>query len=149
MSKIIFISGFLCTIAALAAVSADSSEKESTNKNVQSKLTGIVTVDGMPAIGRVFVHIDENQFIGCHIDDDGRYLILHSLHGKFRVTVEGSNVPKRFASMDNALQVEMAEGERANNLELETNMKPSTGFNSDDNLNLLPDCSDLQIGPGT
>src|SRR5580698_4403437 len=62
------------------------------------KVSGKITLDGKPlAAGKVTFHLDNGQFIGSKVKD-GAYKIDHLPPGKYKVTVEGKDVPATYTS---------------------------------------------------
>jgi hypothetical protein len=75
-----------------------------------TKASGKITVDGKAlAAGKVTFHLDNGQFIGSKVKD-GAYKIDHLPPGKYKVTVEGKDVPAVFTFEDKTtLFVEVGE----------------------------------------
>jgi hypothetical protein len=75
------------------------------------KVSGSVAVNGMPlAAGRVILHLDDGQFVGCQVKD-GKFAIDRVPAGVRRVSVEGKGVPDRYGPQVSPLVIEVREGE--------------------------------------
>lgn len=72
---------------------------------------GIISLDGEPlAAGKITLHRDNGQFVGSKVKD-GMFTIDHIPAGKFKVTIEGKGVAKKYETEENTvLTVTVAEG---------------------------------------
>lgn len=77
-----------------------------------NEVSGKVTLDGKPlATGKITLHQDSGQFVGCKIKD-GKFQIDGVFKGRMKVTIEGRDVPAKYASEDaSALIVEIDQGQ--------------------------------------
>ena len=75
-----------------------------------AKVTGLITLNGMPITGKVTFHRDD-QFVGSKVKDDGTFQVNRVVVGRYKVTLEGKGVPEKFTSEDiTQLRVEVTEG---------------------------------------
>ena len=74
---------------------------------------------GKPIIGKITFHWDD-QFVGAKVKEDGKFKVNRVMIGKYKVTIEGKDVPANFASEeDSSLTVEVKEGDNSFNFDLQ------------------------------
>jgi hypothetical protein len=84
-----------------------------------SAVKGVVTLKGQPlAKGRIFFHLDQDQFVGAKIKD-GEYAVAKVPVGTWRITVEGKGIPATYSDEEKTpLKVEVQKDNNNINLEL-------------------------------
>ena len=86
-----------------------------------SKVSGIVTYRGKPIeAGKIFVHLENGEFVGAKVKEDGNYTLSRVPEGTWKVTVEGKGIPAKYTSEDaSALTVAVKKGSPPFNIELQ------------------------------
>ena len=111
MQRILFVGVF--AIFGLITVASQASGAE------LGKATGVVTFEGKPlAEGKITLYRDNGQFVGAKIKD-GKFAIDFVPAGMFRVTLEGKDVPAKYALEDaTSLAVTVTAGKNEFNFSL-------------------------------
>lgn len=102
MTRLPFVAG----LAVFALLMLVAPSMATTNGEV----TGTIKIDGKPlAGGKIAFHRDNGQFAGSRIKD-GKYKVDCVRAGVLRVTLQGKDVPAKYASEDTSpLVVEVSE----------------------------------------
>jgi hypothetical protein len=81
-----------------------------------------VIVDGKPIDkGRIFFYSDTNNFVGTHLNDEGKGTVDRIVVGEYVVTVEGDGIPAKYSQLEaSALRVKIAAGENEFGFELKS-----------------------------
>ena len=113
MRSAIAASAVLCGFLFISAASSDET------KVVDAAVKGVVTFRGKPAVGRVFFHLKGGQFVGCRLNDEGKFAIDRVPTGQYPITVEGDDLPKKYAEEKvSPLRIEVREGKNEFSIEL-------------------------------
>ncbi|MEX0725729.1 MAG: hypothetical protein WD065_05640 [Planctomycetaceae bacterium] len=87
-----------------------------------AKVEGTVTLNGQPLkSGAILFWVDETQFFGAKLDDNGKYHHSFVLAKKMTVTILGEGVPEKYSSAETSgLTFQFQKGENTINFELTT-----------------------------
>jgi hypothetical protein len=85
-----------------------------------SPVKGKITLQGKPiAKGRIFIHLEKDQFVGAKIKD-GEFAMDKVPVGEWIITVEGEGIPARYSDEEKTpLKVRVTAGGNKVSLELE------------------------------
>jgi hypothetical protein len=83
------------------------------------KVSGTITILGQPLkAGRIFFHLGDDQFVGAKVKD-GKYMVNRVPVGTWKLSVEGKDVPKKYASENTSgLTLVVKDGKATHDLEL-------------------------------
>jgi hypothetical protein len=85
----------------------------------EPNVTGRVTYKGKPVEkGRILFHLEDGQFVGAKINDEGKFVVKAVPKGTRTVTIEGKDIPEKYKEAEtSSLQFMIVEG--ANTLDLD------------------------------
>jgi hypothetical protein len=103
-------------LAALAVLFWGGSSARAEDASVQ----GVVAYQGKPCAGTITFHRDNKQFVGSAITEDGKYEIDLLRPGRYKVTVEGKDIPAKYKDAQTTpLAIEVKPGKNATDVSLE------------------------------
>src|SRR4051812_3642288 len=86
----------------------------------EASIKGVVTYEGKPVAGTITFHRDNKQFVGSAITEDGKYEIDLLRPGRYKVTVEGKDIPAKYKDAQTTpLAIEIRAGKNAGDISLE------------------------------
>lgn len=113
---------FATVVCLLFVVAIPFVRGEDPKPSETAKVQVRVIVDGKPIDkGRIFFYRDTNNFVGTHLNDEGKGIVDRIFVGDYVITVEGDGIPAKYSQVEaSALRVKIAAGANEFNFELTT-----------------------------